>query len=496
LQLRQRLGKRRDERVEQLLFAAERALLRRERLVLERLQFGRDVALRVLERLAAPVVGRDALDVRVRDLDVEPVHAVVLDLEVRDAGALALAPLEVGEEFAAVAVDGAELVELAVVAVGDDAAVANVRRRLGGDRAREHCGPTIVDNERGRRIAQECGLGVGELIAQFRQCKQRGTERGQLARANLGERDARRDPLDVRHVRQRLAQALAPRIVGHERGDGVVARRRRRCIAQRAGQPFAHQAAAGRADAGVEQGKQRGLRLAGQRARDLEVAARRGVQRNVGPRLLDGEPRNVRERGLLRRPGIVEQCAGRAGRDRRFVRAERAQVLRSEMLRKRACAGRSVEVPGRSQPDRHVTTQDGGFCAVRDEQLGRLEPLERRDELGGRHVGERDAARREVQPGHAGALALHDARGEHARAARVEQRRVDERARRHDARDAALDRPLARRRIAELLDYHGRRARAHELREMLLDRMVGNARHRDRGAGRLSARRERQVERA
>jgi hypothetical protein len=38
-----------------------------------------------------------------RDLDVEAVHAVVLDLEVGDAGALALASLEVDEERAAVA---------------------------------------------------------------------------------------------------------------------------------------------------------------------------------------------------------------------------------------------------------------------------------------------------------------------------------------------------------------------------------------------------------
>ena len=45
-----------EQRVEQALLARERALLRRQRLVLERLQLGRDVALGVLQRLAAPVV--------------------------------------------------------------------------------------------------------------------------------------------------------------------------------------------------------------------------------------------------------------------------------------------------------------------------------------------------------------------------------------------------------------------------------------------------------
>ncbi len=87
--------------VEQLL-ARERAILRRERAVLERLQLRRDVALRVLERLPAPVVVGNLLRVGVGDLDVEAVHAVVLDLEIGDAGARALARLQRHQEFAAV----------------------------------------------------------------------------------------------------------------------------------------------------------------------------------------------------------------------------------------------------------------------------------------------------------------------------------------------------------------------------------------------------------
>jgi hypothetical protein len=80
----------------------------------------------------------------------------------------------------------------------------------------------------------------------------------------------------------------------------------------------------------------------------------------------------------LRRAGVVEQRAGRAGRDRRFVRAEGAQVLRAQVLRERARAGCSVEVPGRARPDRNLTTQARRLGAVHDEQFGRLESLERR----------------------------------------------------------------------------------------------------------------------
>ena len=79
------------QRVEHLLvqqlLARKRSFLRRQRLVLESLQLRRDVALGVLHRLPAPVVGRYLVDLALRDLDVEAVHAVVLNAQVVDAGA-------------------------------------------------------------------------------------------------------------------------------------------------------------------------------------------------------------------------------------------------------------------------------------------------------------------------------------------------------------------------------------------------------------------------
>ena len=76
----------------------------------------------------------------------------------------------------------------------------------------------------------------------------------------------------------------------------------------------------------------------------------------------------------------------------------------------------------------------------------------------------------------------------------VEQIRVGERPRRDDARDPTLDRPLARRRIAELLDDDYRFAVLHQLGQVRLERMVRDARHRYGCARRLPARRQRDVE--
>ena len=55
------------------------AFLRGQGTVLETLQLGGDVPLGVLQGLAAPVVVWNLVGLAVRDLDVEAVHAVVLD---------------------------------------------------------------------------------------------------------------------------------------------------------------------------------------------------------------------------------------------------------------------------------------------------------------------------------------------------------------------------------------------------------------------------------
>src|SRR5690606_9760924 len=100
----------REQLLVEMLLARERALACAEHLVPERLQLRRDVALRALQRLPAHGIGRHALRMRLAELDVEAVHTVVADLEARDAGALALLRLELGEMAARVLAERAQLV--------------------------------------------------------------------------------------------------------------------------------------------------------------------------------------------------------------------------------------------------------------------------------------------------------------------------------------------------------------------------------------------------
>ena len=123
-------GHRRAQRLEDLELALEDALVGAEDLLFVFLQRRRDEALAAGDRLLAVVVGRHGAQVRLRDLDVVAEHAVVADLQRRDAGARALALLHLGDDLLAGAADRAQLVELRVDAVAREPAVARQRRRI------------------------------------------------------------------------------------------------------------------------------------------------------------------------------------------------------------------------------------------------------------------------------------------------------------------------------------------------------------------------------
>ena len=77
------------------------------------------------------VVGGGLGGLRFGQLYIEAVDAVVFHFEGGEAGAFALAGFEIEQEFAAVVLDVAQLVEFGGVAVVDDAAFAQPHGGLG-----------------------------------------------------------------------------------------------------------------------------------------------------------------------------------------------------------------------------------------------------------------------------------------------------------------------------------------------------------------------------
>ena len=113
----------RPHAVEDLDLELETPLVGAEHLLLVLFERRRDEALAAGNRLLPVIVGRNAAEVRVRDLDVVPEHAVVADLERGDAGPGPLRVFHRGDVLLVAAADAAQLVELAVNAVADHATV-------------------------------------------------------------------------------------------------------------------------------------------------------------------------------------------------------------------------------------------------------------------------------------------------------------------------------------------------------------------------------------
>ena len=159
-------------------------LLGGQHLLLELGELGRHVALAGRDRLLADVVRRHLREVRLRDLDVVTEHAVVADLEVRDAAVLLLARLD--------------REDLVLAAVGEaPALVDRSRRSRRGSRRRpsaRYGGSSTSALAQPRRERGQRGIGAGAQIEQRRQ------------RLELASRPSCTSAIELGQLRERIAQ--------------------------------------------------------------------------------------------------------------------------------------------------------------------------------------------------------------------------------------------------------------------------------------------------
>ena len=195
-----------EERVVERLLARECPLARGQRLVLERLEFRGDEALRVLHRLAALVLDGDLVELALGHLDEEAVHAVEFHAQVGDASAIAL-PLFHGEqERAAIVLDHAQLVQLRVAAVADHSALANDRRGLVLEGARKLAVDCLEGAQLPGLLLEARLAAVGDRSVQRREAGERVAQPREIARARGAQRHPRGDALDIGPGREEFRQ--------------------------------------------------------------------------------------------------------------------------------------------------------------------------------------------------------------------------------------------------------------------------------------------------
>ena len=334
-----------QQRLVEGLLARERAIARGERLVLEGLELGSDIALGILHRLPALVFDRDLVELSLGHLDVEAMHAIELDAQVGDSGARALAALHLEQERAAPVLDCAQLVELGVEAVAYHSAFADQGSGLVAQRRGEPS-MEVVDWLQGERRHLEPGRAARDQFGVHRrERRERVAQAREVARPRAFERDARGDALDVRPAGEELRQArmAQPRRRVDEGGDRGVARRQAGGVAQRLVQPLAQPPAAHRGRTAIEQREERGRLRAADGLGDLEVAPRGGVHDDVLALALDAQSRHVGQGRLLRVAAIVEQGAGGGDRAVEAFATVAGEIGGAELARQRARRGGRIE---------------------------------------------------------------------------------------------------------------------------------------------------------
>ena len=263
-----------DQLLIQPLFAGQGAVLRGECLVLEGLEFGRDEALGVLERLAALVVGGDLVELAGGDLDVEAMHAVVLNAQVGDAGTLAFARLQRQQEFCAVRLDAAQLVQIGIETVGNHATVTDIDGGIGLQRAlqqTQHLGRRLqLGGDGGQQAFALAFQYLQQTAAQAFRLRQGTQQAGQFARFALAQRQTCADAFHVADAVQGGTQILEAALA--QQADGLQALLCHRTGALRVQQPVLERAAAHAAFAGVQQTEQGRAGFAAQRLRQFQVA--------------------------------------------------------------------------------------------------------------------------------------------------------------------------------------------------------------------------------
>ena len=209
-----------SELLEQLDLAARGLVFGAEHLALPHVEIGRGVALGVFHRLLADVVGRHFCGMRTAHFEEKPEHSVEAHLERRNAGALDLASLILGDPGLAARGEFDEPVVAVVEPGADEAAVAGEHRAALPQRGVDPGGEVGAGVEPGGDIAEQARR-AGERGDEFGQDDERAADPLEIAGAGPARDHAAGEPLEVADAGELLDEPRRPRGVAHERGNGV-----------------------------------------------------------------------------------------------------------------------------------------------------------------------------------------------------------------------------------------------------------------------------------
>ncbi|OQB00694.1 MAG: hypothetical protein BWY25_01691 [Chloroflexi bacterium ADurb.Bin222] len=471
----------------------------------------RDVALRVDQRLFADVIRRHGPGIGVRDLDVVAKDLIVAHLQGLDARARAFLALQGSDPLTGVPARQDDAIEFGGKAGADEAAAIRLRRGVVYQRRRDERGHLRQGRQAfgQRRKARGRSPRLCHEGAQLRHRLQRGADADEVTRRRFPRRDAIDHPLQVGDWFEETAHGGPQQALFHQPLHLIQARLQGGDVKQRTLQPVQQQSAAHRRQRHIEHPQQRTVLLAAQGLREFQIAPRRRIHRHEVPGRIRHQPHDLRQHPLLRLLQIRQDRAGSPHRQRLALAAEALQRAHPEMFQERLPRGRLLEAV--SGPRREMRRQRPGErlfggcfwligsallprADLGEKHLTRLKarqflPRRREDVAILAELGRAELAGGNLRVGDARAFALDHHSGEVIRTFLVEQCRLDERAGRDNALDAALHRPTTVR-LAYLLGKRHTIAFLDEAGDVVFYRMIGHPRHRNAHALRHRARGE------
>ena len=300
----------------------------------------------------------------------------------------------------------------------------------------------------------------------------------EVTRPRGARADAAGKPLEVADARQTGAHRRAQLHGVDQLLDRVESPADRRCVEQRVEEPIAQAARAHRRRRLVEHPEEAPAAVAAERLEQLEVPARGAVELQEPRGRVGLRSAQVCGAAAVDRIDVRQRSTGRPRRERRQCTIER-----------RGLGQRS----GRPRAVGTTCSADVIGNIPRQEQLARREPLEllaRR--IPALHLGRPEGTRREVDRGEAITRAVRRERRKQARRRRIEALLLEDRSRRDDADDLALEEPASAR--LRLLADRDRMARRQQPGDVWLRGVRREPAERDLVGIAAVARRQRQVE--
>ena len=440
---------------------------------------------------------QEAFGVVGADLDEIAEHVVVLDLQTANLGLAGVARLQAGNHPAALVAEPPRLVELGVVAVADEAAVALQMRQIWPERGGEGFDqPGRRRGDGGRRRGDLLGEGAVQPAGDPPGGGETVADGGEIARAAAVEGEPRQRPGEVGRGGEVAAEPLSEPGVGEHEGDRVEAAGDEGGVGRGTGETAGEQPGAGAGDRAVDRRDQAAAPLAGEGRGELEIGPRRRVDQHDRA---GGFGRGRRQRRPHPDLGLLDigERGGGGGELGPREAAEAVEGLHAETVGEAPFGGGAVEEGrrqrrhrgGEAAPERRQRRI--GEDRVGDDDLARLDAGEVGGEPAAVAPGDAELAGRDVDPGDGegvGAVGAGAAQprhgGEEVVAARRKERVLGQGAGRDQADDVAAHHRLAAAfprfgRVLGLLADGDAMTEGDQLLQILVGGVDGDAAHRN-----------------